>query len=98
MKIYRIEMMNSASYNDYMCGGYKYRVEYYDVEAESEEQALAIAKQDNPTYFFNTGFVRETANKEYTTNEKDKLIARIAELEKELETAKNNLQKLEIKG
>jgi hypothetical protein len=94
MKIYRIEMMNEASYHNYMCGGNNYRVDYYDVEADNVEQALAIAKQDNPSYYVNAGFVREIAEKQYTTSEKDKLIAHIADLEKELEEARNKLREL----
>ena len=98
MKIYRIEMMNEASYHNYMCGENNYRVDYYDVEADNAEQALAIAKQDNPSYYVNAGFVREIAEKHYTTSEKDKLIAHIANLEKELEAAKNKLRELENRG
>jgi hypothetical protein len=94
MKNYRIEMMNEASFHNYMRGGNNYRVDYYDVEADNAEQALAIAKQDNPSYHINTGFVREVVEKHYTTSEKDKLIAHIAELEKELEIAKNKLKEL----
>jgi hypothetical protein len=94
MKNYRIEMMNHASYHNYMCGGNNYRVEYYDVESDSAEQALAIAKRDNPSYYVNAGFVREIAEKHYTTSERDKLIAHIADLEKELEAAKNKLHEL----
>jgi uncharacterized protein with von Willebrand factor type A (vWA) domain len=95
MKFYRIEMMNNASFHNYMCGGNNYRVDYYDVEANNVEQALAIAKQDNPNYHINAGFVSEITEKYYTTSEKDKLIAHIADLEKELETAKNKLRELE---
>jgi hypothetical protein len=98
MKIYRIEMMTEASYHNYMCGGNNYRVDYYDVEAESAEQAVAIAKQDNPSYYVNAGFIREIAEKQYTASEKDKLMAQIANLEKELETAKNKLRELENRG
>jgi hypothetical protein len=87
-------MMNDASFHNYMCGGNNYRVDYYDVEADNAEQALVIAKQDNPSYHINAGFVREVAEKHYTTNERDKLIAHIAELEKELEAAKNKLHEL----
>ena len=95
MKIYRIEMMNSENYNTMMTGGYGYRVDYYDVEAESEEQALAIAEHDNPSYYLHKGYVREVAKREHTTSEKDRTVARIAELEKALETARNYLRELE---
>lgn len=98
MKIYRIEMMTESSYHNYMCGGYNYKVDYYDVEAENAEQAVAIAKQDNPSYYVNANYNREVAEKKYTTSEKDKLIVHIANLEKELETAKNKLRELEKRG
>ena len=98
MKNYRIEMMNDASFHNYMCDGNNYRVDYYDVEADNAEQALTIAKQDNPSYHINAGFVREIAEKHYTTSEKDKLIAHIANLEKELEEAKNKLREMENGG
>lgn len=97
MKIYRIEMMTESNYRNYMRGGYNYSVDYYDVEAENAEQAVAIAKQDNPSYYVNTNYISEIAEKKYTTSEKDKLIVRIANLEKELETAKNKLRELEKK-
>lgn len=98
MKFYRIEMMNNTSFHNYMCGGYNYRVDYYDVEADNVEQALAIAKQDNPSYHINASFVHEVAEKHYTASEKDKLVARITDLEKELETVRNRLREMEKKG
>lgn len=94
MKNYRVEMMNEASFHNYMCGGNGYRVDYYDVEADSVEQALVIAKQDNPSYHINANFVRKISEKQYTTNERDKLMAHIANLEKELEAARNKLNEL----
>ena len=98
MKFYRIEMMTNASFHNYMCGGNNYRVEYYDVDADTAEQAAAIAKQDNPNYHINDGYVCEIAEKLFTTSEKDKLVAHIANLEKELEDAKNKLLKMEKRG
>ena len=86
MKIFRTEMMNWASYSEYMSGGYNYTVMYYDVEAETKEEAIAIAKKDNPDYYINT-YARVVEKKEYTTTEKDRLIARIAELENTLKIA-----------
>ncbi len=98
MKIYRIEMMDYTSFNNYMCGGYNYRVEYYDVVAENKKQALVIAKQDNPDYFINKAYVQEVNKQEYTTSQKDNLIAHIAQLEEQLIKAKEKLQKLENRG
>ena len=95
MKIYRVEMMDRGSYNAYMTGGYNYKVLYYDVEAENAEQALRIAKKDNPSYFLNKGYVREVDKVEHTTSEKDRIIARIAELEKSLAQAKEDLKRFE---
>ena len=94
MKIFRTEMMDSGSYHEYMMGGYNYRVDYYDVEAETKEEAIAIAKKDNPSYHINT-YAREVEKKEYTTTEKDRLIARIAELEETLAAYKKDLENLE---
>lgn len=98
MKFYRIEMMNDASFHNYMCGGNNYRVDYYDVDADTAEQAVAIAKRDNPNYHINEGYVREIAEKRFTASEKDKLVARIADLERELEDAKNKLREMEKRG
>ena len=97
MKIFRIEMMDESNYGIYMCGGYNYKVDYYDVEAETSEEAITIAKKDNPNYHVNT-FVKEVEKKGFTTNEKDKLIERIAELEKTLAAYKKYLKEIEKKG
>ena len=94
MKIFRTEMMNWASYTEYMSGGYNYTVMYYDVEAETKEEAIAIAKKDNPNYYINT-YAREVEEKVFTTTEKDRLIARIAELEETLAGYKKDLENLE---
>ena len=94
MKIFRTEMMNWASYTEYMSGGYNYTVMYYDVEAETKEEAIRIAKKDNPHYYINT-YAREAEKKVYTTTEKDRLIARIAELEETLAGYKKDLENLE---
>ena len=94
MKIFRTEMMDWASYDEYMSGGFKYTVIYYDVEAETKEEAITIAKKNNPNYYFNT-YAREVEKKVYTTTEKDRLIARIAELEETLAAYKKDLENLE---
>lgn len=94
MKIFRTEMMNWGSYTEYMSGGHNYTVMYYDVEAETKEDAIAIAKKDNPDYYINT-YVREVEKKEFTTTEKDRVIARIAELKKTLAGYKKDLERLE---
>ena len=97
MKIFRTEMMNWGSYTEYMNSSYNYTVLQYDIEAESKEEAIAIAKKDNPDYYINT-YVREIEKKEFTTTEKDRVIARIAELEKTLAGYKKDLERLEKGG
>ena len=94
MKIFRTEMMNGANYDEYMSGGYNYTIIYYDVEAETKEEAIAIAKKDNPNYYI-ISYVREVEKKEYTVTEKDRLITRIAELEEALVAYKKDLENLE---
>lgn len=58
MKAYRIEMMDTRSYNEYMTGGYNYTVQYFEIEAETAEEALAIAKSNNPNLVANEGYIR----------------------------------------
>lgn len=77
-----------------MSGSHNYTVMYYDVEAETKEEAIATTKKDNPDYYVNT-YVREVGKKEFTTTEKDRVIARIAELEKTLAGYKKDLERLE---
>lgn len=96
MKIFRTEMMDESNYGVYMSGGYNYKVNYYDVEAETKEEAITVAKKDNPHYHVNT-FVKEVEKKEFITTEKDKLIKRIAELEKTLATYKKYLKEFDIR-
>ena len=95
MKIYRIEMMDGNSYCNYMGGGYNYKVTYYDVEAKDEKQAVAVAKKDNPSYYINESYVQETSERKHTISEKDHIITRIAELEKELAKAREDLKKFD---
>lgn len=94
MKIFRTEMMDETNYGKYMSGNFSYAVDYYDVEAETKAEAIAIAKKDNPSYHINT-YVIEVEKKVFTTTEKDRLIARIAELEETLQAYKKDLEKLE---
>ena len=95
MKCYRIQMMDERNYCRYMNGSYDYEVVHYDVKAESKEQALAIAKKDNPSYFLNEGYVEVITEMVFTMNEKDVVIARIAKLEKELALAREELKRFE---
>lgn len=95
--LYRIEMMSKNDYHDYMTGGYNYSVRKIDIEADTAEEALEIAKKNNPYMVFNESYVRTVAeleelkakrNAEYKAQLKakaekaDKAKARKAEREK----------------
>lgn len=58
MNTYRIEMMDTRSYNEYMTGGYNYTIQRFDIEAENAEEALAIAKSNHPGLIANEGYIR----------------------------------------
>ena len=62
--LYRIEMMSRSDYNDYMTGGYNYSVRKIDIEADTAEEALEIAKKNNPYMVFNENYVRTVAELE----------------------------------
>jgi hypothetical protein len=64
MTTYRIEMMTETDYHDYMCGGYNYWVHKVDIEANTAEEAVAIAKNSNPKMVINTNYVRTVAELE----------------------------------
>ena len=98
MKIFRTEMMDRGSYNIYMTGGYGYKVTYYDVEAETLEEAAAIAKRDNSDYFVNEGYAREVDKVEHIVTRKARLTARLAELEASLAMVKKELAEEEKRG
>ena len=57
MKTYRVEMMDESSYNEYMTGGYNYTVQYFEIEAETVEEALIIAWSNNPNLIANENHV-----------------------------------------
>ena len=95
MKYYRVQMMTENDYHAYMCGSNYYRTDYYDVEAEDKAEAIEIAKRNNPSYRINESYVEEIAQLIYIKSEKDKLIAHIANLEKELAEAKEKLARME---
>ena len=97
-KIFRTEMMDRGSYHTYMTGGYGYKVTYYDVEAETLEEAVKIAKRDNSDYFVNEGYAREVPRVEHIVTRKARLMARLTELEKSLEMVKKELAEEENRG
>lgn len=57
MNTYRIEMMDRRSYNEYMTGGYNYTVQHFEIEAETAEKALVIAKSNNPDLIANENHI-----------------------------------------
>ena len=71
MKTYRIEMMDRGSYHEYMTGGYSYRVQYFEIEAETAEEALAIAKANNPNLVANEGYIRTVEELEAERKERE---------------------------
>ena len=97
-KIFRTEMMDGNSYCNYMGGGYNYKVTYYDVEAETLEEAVAIAKRDKCDYFVNEYYAREVPKVEHIVTRKARLTARLAELETSLEMVKKELAEEENRG
>ena len=70
MKAYRIEMMDRGSYHEFMTGGHNYRVQYFEIEAETAEEALAIAKANNPNLVANEGYVRTVEELEAAKRER----------------------------
>lgn len=64
MAIYRIEMMTSGDYHAYMMGGYGYRVRKVDIEANTAEEAVEIAQNNNPEMIINDEYVRTVAELE----------------------------------
>ena len=63
MATYRIEMMTSSNYYNYRNGG-NYSVSKIDIEAGSTEEAVEIAKKNNPCMVINEGYVKTLAELE----------------------------------
>ena len=63
MAIYRIEMMTSSHYYNYRNGG-NYSVSKIDIEAGSAEEAVEIAKKNNPHTVINESYVKTLAELE----------------------------------
>ena len=61
MTMYRIEMMTHESYNEMLRGSHDYSVKCADIEAESAEEAVAIAKRTNPNLVVDDENVRTVA-------------------------------------
>ena len=64
MTTYRVEMMTDSDYCKYMKGGYNYKICKVDIEANTAEEAVEIAKNNNPKMIVNTGYVRTVAELE----------------------------------
>ena len=61
MTMYRIEMMTNESYNEMLRGSHDYSVMYADIEAESAEEAIEIAKATNPNLVIDEKSIRTVA-------------------------------------
>ena len=74
MTTYRIEMMTSESYHNYMCGSNNYFIKTIEVEADSKEEAIAIVKaknkENNDDYVINDKYVITVEEYEKTEAEK----------------------------
>ena len=64
MAIYRIEMMTKSDYHEYMMGGYSYWGCKIDIEANTADDAVEIAKSNNPEMIINTDYVWTVAELE----------------------------------
>ena len=63
MTTYRVEMMTRGDYHEYMIGGHNYRIRKVDIEANTAEEAVEIAKKNNPEMIVNV-YVRTVAELE----------------------------------
>ena len=64
MTTYRIEMMTTNHYHEFMMGGHNYWVDKGDVEANTAEEAIEIVKKNNPEMVINTNYVKTVAELE----------------------------------
>ena len=64
MTTYRIEMMTANHYHNFMIGGNNYWVDKVDIEANTAEEAIAIAKKNYPAMVINTNYVNTVAELE----------------------------------
>lgn len=64
MAIYRVEMMTRSDYNKFMMGDYNYWVRKVDIEADTINEAVEIAKYNNPEMVINADYVRTVAELE----------------------------------
>lgn len=64
MTTYRVEMMTESDYHAYMTGSYNYWVRKIDIEANTAEEAVEIAKNNHPEMVINAEYVRTVAELE----------------------------------
>lgn len=64
MTTYRIEMMTRSDYHEKMTGGYNYWVRKVDIEANTADEAVEIAKRNNPDMVINSNYVQTVAELE----------------------------------
>lgn len=81
MATYKIEMMDMNSFNRYMGGYWDYSVKKIDIEAETAEEAVAIAKAQYPEMVINEEWVKTL--KELAAIEAEKMAEAKANAEKE---------------
>lgn len=58
MNTYRIEMMTKNDFNVFMAGGYFYQIREVDIEADTAEEAIAIAENNYFDMVINKGAVK----------------------------------------
>ena len=71
MTTYRIEMMTTNNYNKFMTGSNNYWVDKIDIEANTAEEAVEIAKKNNPEMIINTNYVKTVAELEVIKAKED---------------------------
>lgn len=81
MTTYKIEMMDKRSFNNYMGGYWDYSIKKIDIEAETTEEAVAIAKAKYPEMVINEKWVKTL--EELAAIEAEKIAEAKAEAEKE---------------
>ena len=63
-ELYRVEHMTRSDYDEYMCGGYNYRVQKINVLAENPQDAAQIVKEMFPSHVINDSYVKTVAELE----------------------------------
>ena len=100
MTTYRIEMMTAKHYHEFMMGGNNYWVDRIDIEANTAEEAIEIAKKNNPEMVINTDYVKTVAElEEMEAKRKAEFEARLkAEEEKKAKAKARKLEREKAKA